>query len=62
MTLGIHACAAYELAGARRFAAADSQAIRGAGYDGVQFGQPIEHALKDEALAMGLAVCGSGRA
>ena len=37
------------------------QAIRGAGYDGVQFIQPVERALKDEALRMGLGVCGSGR-
>ncbi len=37
------------------------QAIRGAGYDGVQFIQPLERALKDEALRMGLGVCGGGR-
>ena len=37
------------------------EAIRAAGYDGVQFIQPIEHELKAEAMRMGLGVCGSGR-
>jgi sugar phosphate isomerase/epimerase len=37
------------------------KAIRDAGYDGVQFSQPLDHARKDEALGMGLCVCGSGR-
>jgi sugar phosphate isomerase/epimerase len=37
------------------------QAIRNAGYDGVQFIQPLARALKDEALSMGLGACGSGR-
>jgi sugar phosphate isomerase/epimerase len=37
------------------------KAIRDAGYDGVQFIQPMERALKDEAMSMGLGVCGSGR-
>jgi sugar phosphate isomerase/epimerase len=37
------------------------KAIRGAGYDGVQFSQPLDHARKDEALGLGLGVCGSGR-
>jgi len=32
-----------------------------AGYDGVQFIHPIDHALKDEAQRLGLGVCGSGR-
>jgi hypothetical protein len=32
-----------------------------AGYDGVQFGQPLDGARKDEALGLGLGVCGSGR-
>jgi sugar phosphate isomerase/epimerase len=36
-------------------------AIRDAGYDGVQFSQPLDRGRKDEALAMGLGVCGSGR-
>lgn len=36
-------------------------AIRDAGFDGVQFTQPLAHALKDEALRMGMMVCGSGR-
>ena len=35
--------------------------IRHAGYDGVQFSQPLDHAGKDEALSIGLGVCGSGR-
>jgi sugar phosphate isomerase/epimerase len=35
--------------------------IREAGYDGVQFIHPIAHALKDEAMRLGLGVCGSGR-
>jgi sugar phosphate isomerase/epimerase len=37
------------------------QAIREAGYDGVQFTQPSEYLLKDEALGLGLGICGSGR-
>jgi len=37
------------------------QAVRDAGYDGVQFVQPLNRALRNEALAIGLAVCGSGR-
>jgi hypothetical protein len=37
------------------------QAVRYAGYDGVQLVQPLNRALRDEVLAMGLAVCGSGR-
>ena len=37
------------------------EAIRDAGYDGVQFTQPLDHARKDEALKLGLGVCGSGR-
>jgi sugar phosphate isomerase/epimerase len=37
------------------------QAIRDAGYQGVQFTQPLDRARKDEALGMGLGVCGSGR-
>jgi sugar phosphate isomerase/epimerase len=37
------------------------QAIRDAGYDGVQFAQPLDGARKDEALKIGLGVCGSGR-
>ncbi len=36
-------------------------AIRDAGYDGVQFSQPLDHAGKDEALSIRLGVCGSGR-
>jgi sugar phosphate isomerase/epimerase len=37
------------------------QAVREAGYQGVQFGQPIDRALKDKAAGMGLGVCGGGR-
>lgn len=37
------------------------QAVCDAGYDGVQFVQPLDRALRNEAQAMGLAVCGSGR-
>ena len=37
------------------------EAICDAGYDGVQFAQPLDHARKDKALALGLGVCGSGR-
>src|SRR5947208_4747478 len=36
-------------------------AIREAGYDGVQFIQPLEAGLVAEARRMGLGVCGSGR-
>lgn len=37
------------------------QAVRNAGYDGVQFGQPLDRPLRNQALALGLGVCGSGR-
>jgi sugar phosphate isomerase/epimerase len=37
------------------------RAIYDAGYDGVQFISPLAHELKDEALRLGLGVCGSGR-
>ena len=37
------------------------RAIRDAGYDGVQFIQPLLHTHVDEARALGLGVCGSGR-
>jgi sugar phosphate isomerase/epimerase len=37
------------------------QAVRDAGYDGVQLVRPLDRVLRNEALAMGLAVCGSGR-
>jgi sugar phosphate isomerase/epimerase len=36
-------------------------AIRSAGYDGVQFIQPLDRTLVEEARAVGLGVCGSGR-
>jgi sugar phosphate isomerase/epimerase len=37
------------------------EAIRDAGYEGVQFTEPLDRARKEEALRFGLAVCGSGR-
>jgi sugar phosphate isomerase/epimerase len=37
------------------------EAIRDAGYDGVQFIQPLDRARKNEAVRLGLGVCGSGR-
>ena len=37
------------------------EAIRDAGYDGVQFGWQIDRAQLDEARRLGLGVCGSGR-
>jgi len=36
-------------------------AIRDAGFDGIQFVDPIDHAALDEARKIGLRVCGSGR-
>jgi len=36
-------------------------AIRDAGYDGVQFIEPLSTTLVEQALAMGLRICGSGR-
>src|SRR5271154_2931722 len=37
------------------------RAIRDAGYRGVQFIEPLIPTLVDEALSIGLGVCGSGR-
>jgi hypothetical protein len=37
------------------------QAIHNAGYDGVQFKSSPAHELIDEALRLGLGICGSGR-
>ncbi len=37
------------------------EAIRDAGYDGVQLIQPLSRSLVDQARAHGLGVCGSGR-
>jgi hypothetical protein len=37
------------------------RAIRNAGYDGVQFIEPLETSLVAQARDIGLAVCGSGR-
>jgi sugar phosphate isomerase/epimerase len=37
------------------------EAVRDAGYEGVQFIQPLDRARKDEALRLGLGICGSGR-
>lgn len=41
--------------------AGDLEAIRGAGYEGVQFSHPLDRARKNAALALGLGVCGGGR-
>src|SRR5580700_6214231 len=41
--------------------AAGLGAIRDAGYHGIQLGWQIDHALKVEALRLGLQICGSGR-
>ena len=37
------------------------RAIRDAGYEGVQLGQSLARERKDEALKLGLGVCGGGR-
>jgi hypothetical protein len=37
------------------------QTIQDAGYDGVQFVEPLDLALVDQVLSRGLGVCGSGR-
>jgi sugar phosphate isomerase/epimerase len=37
------------------------RAIRDAGYEGVQFIEPLPATVAENALAMGLRVCGSGR-
>ena len=37
------------------------RAICDAGYDGIQFIEPLEPSLLDKARAHGLGVCGSGR-
>lgn len=37
------------------------EAIRDAGYAGVQFGRPVDRARKEEALRLGLGICGLGR-
>jgi sugar phosphate isomerase/epimerase len=39
----------------------DLAAIRDAGYEGVQFSQPLDRARINAALALRLGVCGSGR-
>jgi hypothetical protein len=43
------------------FAQGRVAAVREAGYDGIQFVEPIDHAALTEARALGLGVCGSGR-
>jgi sugar phosphate isomerase/epimerase len=40
---------------------ASLEAVREAGYEGVQFTEPLDRARKEEALRVGLGVCGSGR-
>ena len=37
------------------------QAIQEAGYDGIQFIEPLQPSLVDEVRALGLGACGSGR-
>lgn len=49
------------LDGLPQFAVNPLQGIRDAGYDGVQFIHPLSLKLRDEALRLGLGVCGSGR-
>jgi hypothetical protein len=49
------------LAGLPEFPSGPVQAIRGAGYDGIQFIDPPDRAAIDEAQKIGLRVCGSGR-
>lgn len=49
------------LDGMPKFPAGPVQAIRDAGYDGIQFIDPISHAALEEARKIGLRVCGSGR-
>jgi sugar phosphate isomerase/epimerase len=43
------------------FSTGPLQAILDAGYDGVQFIEPLQPELVDSARALGLGVCGSGR-
>jgi hypothetical protein len=49
------------LDGLPEFPAGPLLAMREAGYDGVQFIQPLSRPLVDEARKLGLGVCGSGR-
>ena len=49
------------LDGLPEFPSGPLRAIRAAGYDGVQLSQPLSRPLVDEARALGLGVCGSGR-
>ena len=49
------------LEGLPDFPAGPLRAIRDAGYHGVQFIQPLAASLVEEARAVGLGVCGSGR-
>jgi hypothetical protein len=48
-------------AGLGRFAGGAVAAIRAAGYDGIQFVDPVDARALAEARACGLGVCGSGR-
>lgn len=50
------------LDGMPAFPSGPLHAIREAGYDGVQFVEPLSHALVAEARRLYLGVCGSGRA
>jgi sugar phosphate isomerase/epimerase len=49
------------LDGLRAFPDGPLRAIREAGYEGVQFIEPLAPALVDDARALSLGVCGSGR-
>jgi sugar phosphate isomerase/epimerase len=49
------------LDGLAEFPSGPLQAIRDAGYDGVQLIEPLDSAIAGEARALGLGVCGSGR-
>jgi len=47
--------------GLQQFPEGPLRAIQDAGYDGVQFVQPLDGSLVQKARALGLGVCGSGR-
>jgi sugar phosphate isomerase/epimerase len=49
------------LDGLPEFPSGPVQAVRDAGYDGIEFIDPPDHAAIDEAQKLGLRVCGSGR-
>ena len=49
------------LDGLPEFAGGPLRAIQDAGYDGVQFIQPLDNSLVQKARELGLGICGSGR-